>query len=189
MSHAPQQERSIDGMTLNAYRRYMLPSRIKERALAKTGLRECNHCHEHKTVFEFSKGKATCRPCAKALRATIMQTTISGRTRSLYHSARNRAKEWEVEFSLSKDWIEAQLQRGTCALTGMPFALELAQKHKVTNPLAPSIDRIVAGGPYSEDNCRVVILAINLAMGQWGEETFAIVAKNYIQYKDLQCSR
>ena len=187
MSHAPQQERSIDGMALNAYRRYMLPSRVKARALERTGLRECNHCHEHKTVAEFAKGKATCRPCQKEQRALWTQTTIEGRSKTLYHSARTRAKQWGVEFSLSQQWIQQQLRRGTCALTGMPFAMELSPQHKATNPLSPSIDRIVAGGPYSEGNCRLVTLAINLAMGQWGEDTFAIVSKNYLKYKDLQC--
>lgn len=40
----------------------------------------------------------------------------------------------------------------------------------VKHPFAPSLDRISSHGGSTADNLRLVCIAVNLGMGQWGEE-------------------
>lgn len=120
----------------------------------------------------------------RAKAKTWRSTTVKGRAFTLYYSARSRAKQWDVPFSLTKEWIQGELLKGRCAVTGMQFSMEESQAYRATHPFSPSIDRIVSGGPYSPDNCRVVILAVNAAMGAWGEAIFSTVAHAYVSHKN-----
>jgi len=101
------------------------------------------------------------------------------RAKSMLSSAKQRAARDGVQCSLTWEWILGCLTAGSCAVTGLPFDLS---KHPVfkTHPFAPSIDRITAGDDYSPANCRVVILAVNAAMNEWGEDVFRQVAVAYI---------
>jgi hypothetical protein len=57
--------------------------------------------------------------------------------------------------------------RGRCEITGIPFRRGDDEK-----AYSPSLDRIRAGGLYSAANCRLVLLAVNVAMSDWGEDVF-----------------
>jgi hypothetical protein len=52
-----------------------------------------------------------------------------------------------------------------CAVSGVPFSRSAAGKR---DPWAPSIDRIENRHGYTRDNVRVVSLAANIAMNNWG---------------------
>ena len=51
-------------------------------------------------------------------------------------------------------------------MTGLPFDLE-AEKICWNSP---SFDRIKAGGGYVRGNVRLVLFAMNAALGNWGEK-------------------
>lgn len=56
-------------------------------------------------------------------------------------------------------------------MTGITFVLApVDQKPGPSNPYAPSIDRINPGKGYTKENCRVIVMALNAAMGCWGEK-------------------
>lgn len=58
---------------------------------------------------------------------------------------------------------------GRCELSRVPFSGDVVGKsHK--RPFIPSIDRIRPKEPYTFDNCRLVCWAVNLALGEWGDE-------------------
>lgn len=63
---------------------------------------------------------------------------------------------------------------GLCEISGV--SLEKPTESKPTEgkrrlrPFTPSFDRIDSSKGYTADNTRVVCLALNLAMNQWGEE-------------------
>lgn len=61
--------------------------------------------------------------------------------------------------------------RGACAVTGLPFARQV-RPLTLRNPRAVSIDRIDSSKGYIPGNCRLVLLAVNLGMSQWGETHF-----------------
>jgi hypothetical protein len=54
-----------------------------------------------------------------------------------------------------------------CAVSGIPFSKRFADYGK-RDPWAPSIDRIENRQGYTVENCRVVCLAANIAMSDWG---------------------
>jgi hypothetical protein len=68
-------------------------------------------------------------------------------------------------------------QGGQCAVTGVKFSLERFADALVKHPFAPSVDRRLSSGSYTEDNVRLVCVAVNFGMGQWGEEVFLTLAR------------
>lgn len=112
--------------------------------------------------------------------ATKRYTEADRRAKTMLTSARQRAARDGVQCTITWEWILGCLTAGACAVTGLPFDLS---RHPVfkTNPFAPSIDRINAGSDYSPANCRVVLLAVNAAMNEWGEDVFQQVASAYLQ--------
>lgn len=100
--------------------------------------------------------------------------------RKLLYSARARAKSKGIEFSLTPEWLESRLSSGVCELAGIPISFDEKSEGRC-RAFSPSIDRIDSSLGYTPDNCRVVCWAINMAMSEWGEETFAVVAKKYLE--------
>jgi hypothetical protein len=47
----------------------------------------------------------------------------------------------------------------------------------VKHPFAPSIDRVLSVGHYTPDNVRLVCVAVNFGMGQWGQEVYMKLAR------------
>lgn len=74
--------------------------------------------------------------------------------RLLYYGGRKRDK-------LTKDILLRKLheQDYKCALSGVPLTCELSKG--IVSPTNASVDRIVAGGPYTEDNIQMVCRALN----------------------------
>lgn len=80
----------------------------------------------------------------------------------MWRHAKARAVKKSLAFDISVQDIARELQRGTCAVTGLKFVME--SKH----PRSPSLDRIVPALGYVPGNCRLVLFAINTAMNDWG---------------------
>lgn len=78
-----------------------------------------------------------------------------------------RAKKKDLEYDLDSAWYREK-SKGMCELTGLPFSLEPPRERGKHNPLAPSIDRINCSKGYTKDNCRVVLWAVNRALGEDG---------------------
>ena len=70
-----------------------------------------------------------------------------------------------------------QRQKGLCAISGLPFSLTEFADVLVKHPFAPSLDRISSRGGYTADNVRLVCIAVNFGMGQWGEELYLTFAR------------
>lgn len=66
-----------------------------------------------------------------------------------------------------------------CAVSGIPFAKRFADYGK-RDPWAPSIDRIENRQGYTLDNCRVVCLAANLAMSDWGADVLLRLSRGVV---------
>jgi hypothetical protein len=152
----------------------------------------CNCCKAVKLLSEFhgnsysADGKTnTCKPCGnarsnkyiKANRATVNKQCekVPARAYRLWKAAKGRAAKEGVAFSLSRAWVEDQM-RGNCAVTGLAFNLEISG-HRARKPHSPSIDRVIPGGAYSEENCRMVVTIYNLARSNFSDEDVLELAR------------
>lgn len=92
-------------------------------------------------------------------------------------NAKARKIPWELTFDETR--VLYTRSKGRCEVTNIPFSIEQVNtplKH-FRRPWAPSIDRIDAAKGYAAGNCRLVCVAANYAMGQWGEAVLIEMAK------------
>jgi hypothetical protein len=99
--------------------------------------------------------------------------------RRLQGRAENRARRAEMAFRLPPGFALRMYHRqdGCCAISGIRFNLKRYPKALVKHPFAPSIDRKLSSGAYTPDNVRLVCVAVNFGMGQWGDEVYMTLAR------------
>lgn len=81
------------------------------------------------------------------------------------HGTRKSAKQQRVECDLDREWFKTRLDAGVCEMSGLPFDMKTKR-----GPNSPSVDRKIAGGPYTKENCRMILWSINRALSNHGEE-------------------
>ena len=98
--------------------------------------------------------------------------------------ARNRSKTKSLPFNLDNDYVYSlwKEQDGRCLLTGVYFELT-ANEGIVSN--APSLDRINPKLGYVKGNVRLITYHLNVAISEFGLETFEELIKNYNSYQKL----
>ena len=138
-------------------------------------MKQCSKCKETKLITLFSKDKthrdglrSACAKCDN-LAAAKSRETSRGRAGKLVTDAKTSSKKRKLEINISVDWVEQKLKNGVCELTGLPFDFTPAQ-HTQLNKYAPSLDRINSKKGYTKDNVRVVLWAVNAALGQYDDE-------------------
>ena len=68
-------------------------------------------------------------------------------------------------------------RRSLCTISGLPFSGERIGTGKAQRPFYPSLDRIDPEQPYSVENCRLVLQAVNFALNRFGDEVFLKIAR------------
>lgn len=98
-------------------------------------------------------------------RARKWKSTPRGKAHCLIRDAKDRGN-----VSISIDWLTKKLETGVCELTGLPFDLSSGGKN-IPKLFAPSLDKINSKNKnYSYKNTRVVLFAVNCALGRFGEQ-------------------
>ena len=97
--------------------------------------------------------------------------------------SRRRAERSRFAHDLALDHAQHLFhhQQGRCAISGLPFSLRRFADVLVKHPFAPSFDRISSWGGYTADNVRLVCIAVNFGMGQWGEELYLTFARAAVE--------
>jgi hypothetical protein len=95
--------------------------------------------------------------------------------RTMFLASRRRARESGTYFDLTLDWFEERWT-GVCELTGLPFELG----NGIASPYAPSVDRIRPDGGYTQDNCRLVLLCVNMFKGRMDDKRMREVAEKLV---------
>lgn len=95
-----------------------------------------------------------------------------------------RAQKKLLAFDLDKNFIFQlyEKQRNKCAITGLNFDLQKDSNFRI-RPWAPSVDRINSKLGYTKNNIRLVCVAVNLAINQFGDLTFDKMCQAYINSK------
>lgn len=154
----------------------------------------CTKCSEVKPIGKFyttgktadghAKYNSWCKECISKKQASYhertwgtdrLQYTAFKRTktvRSYLHYLRSKAvQRRKGEEVLSLDALELlwNIQKGTCALTGWPMTMELANGVVHTNC---SIDRINSAEGYAVGNVQLVCRAANVAKNALSQDEF-----------------
>ena len=95
------------------------------------------------------------------------------RAKELVRHAQRRAAKTELPFDLDQHIpeIQARIDKGRCERTGLPMPVMTGRQWNT-----PSIDRIEPAKGYVLSNVRIVCLAVNCALGFWGEEVLLQIA-------------
>ena len=99
--------------------------------------------------------------------------------------AERRAFARGIAFDLTPEDLIHLYDRcaGHCEVTGIPFDMQYRPSGR-RRPYAPSIDRIRSDGGYTLENVRIVCVAANGAMNEWGEDVLARLARAYVAKHD-----
>jgi len=147
---------------------------------------------EHGWADRYENGRCrACKRASKARRRLLVGPTLAyaeqrkrwnatpnGRATYMLRQMRKRSAEKGMDPpTVTAAWIAARLRGGVCELSGLPFRRGAGPR----SPFSASIDRRDSRLPYTEENCRVVLWALNSAMGEWGEDAFAPIARAWLE--------
>lgn len=101
---------------------------------------------------------------------------LAHRVERVIYDVRKRCKARILDTDLDFQWVREKFA-GVCELSGLPFDMDNRR-----GPNSPSVDRIDPNGPYTKDNCRMILWFINRAMSNYGQDyvfdVFLRVLKN-----------
>jgi len=98
--------------------------------------------------------------------------------RTILTKARKRAKGARRPFTICMEDVRAlyRAQHGRCCLSGIPFSLKESGS-ATRKPLAPSVDRIDCEQGYTLSNIRLVLLAVNIGLSDFGTDLYRRICK------------
>lgn len=100
---------------------------------------------------------------------------------SMFGTARKRAKQRGLEFSLSHEWARDRWT-GRCELSG----IELQPGAGGQCMRSPTIDRIDSTKGYTPDNCRFVCLALNAMRGDGTDVEMLAILKAAVAHMEAR---
>lgn len=114
--------------------------------------------------------------------AKTWRQTKSGTIRMMHLSAKTRAENKNVKYSLSVDLIKCliKIQRDRCKLTGINFIYENSEEY-LYRPFAPSIDRIDSKKGYVCENVQIVCCIVNKAKNEYDISLFDEMCKARVE--------
>jgi len=108
---------------------------------------------------------------------------VESRAKRILTYKKNDADRRGVPFSLSMDWVIKELERNTCAVTGIKF--QWTKNGHRMNPFSPQIDRIYPKKGYTDDNSQMVCSVYNMAKMDWGHDAVVIMARALLNNIEL----
>lgn len=112
------------------------------------------------------------------------RASLNGSAKSLIQNAAKRSLRLGLECELDWLWVVDSYhnQNGSCSLTNIPFQLEKDElRDTIKGPFRMSIDRINPKIGYTKENSRLVCVAINLGLNEFGEDVFERIASAFLE--------
>jgi hypothetical protein len=171
----------------------------KNKILTKIDLKICKNCHLIQNIKTFNPSNGNSNPYCKICtgqnaKKYRKKRTISRQNRQekeffseMIVNLKSKAKVKNIPFNLDKNFIINLFneQKGLCALTNIPMNFQLSSII-VRNRFLASLDRIIPSLGYIKGNIRWVILSINIALSNWGEEAFKELITAYVQKNNIK---
>ena len=156
----------------------------------------CQHCNQIKPLDCFVKSPTSedgrrncCRACKNAeerqwkkdhselakSRHDRYYFTLKGCLEKKVYDSVRRAKQYDLQCDITLDSMLDlyKQQDGRCLLTNIPLQYDKdASVVGTFKPYSISIDRIDSGKGYRQDNVRLVCLAVNFALNEFGDQVF-----------------
>ena len=159
---------SADGRTFKRY------SHVKYKHGERKGFFRLEFCS--KEAFEKTNNSSASKAAKEKYRLKA-----NGRSYHMLYNCKKRSEKLGLKFDLTKEWLMEKLNKGVCEITNEPFDFSLPKSTSYYNPYAPSVDKIDPKKGYTKDNCRIVLIAINFGMNEWGLETYLKIAKKALK--------
>ena len=151
----------------------------------------CTMCKIEKSFFQFGNKKNGwvdlqgdthkwhCRACDVKYNAQLHEKNPFNR---LFHLAKRRAKEKNMEFTLTKEIVKSKFPKDNkCPVTKKPFLYGLENKH-----FNPTIDRIDNNKGYTPDNIMIISYRVNSIKRDTTDFTiFKQIADFYLMNKNF----
>ena len=112
-----------------------------------------------------------------------LKDPIKYRAGTLYHSAKQRAKNKDIPFTLTRQWVEDKLKKGKCEVTNIKFEIKKYSKagdYDCIHPHAPSLDQIEPSAGYTKENVQVVVDHFNKMRNDRDMESTVFLAKKIV---------
>jgi len=115
--------------------------------------------------------------------------TPKGRAHTLLYNSISRAKQSNIEHTITVNDILPAIENGFCELTNLPFDLGPPVNKATQHPYAPSVDRINSLKGYTKDNVRIVLYSVNAALGQFGTNIMTPILKAMVKAIDKNAQK
>lgn len=113
-------------------------------------------------------------------------STVEGRARSLWLSAKERARTKNLTFDLPIERIILALKLGVCERTGISFVLTPHEEAGMNHRFAPSLDRIDRKLGYTVDNIAVVVWQYNIGKAIYSHEEFLEFCRMFVSKNECK---
>lgn len=102
--------------------------------------------------------------------------------RTVLHRARSRARARKLKLDVDLEFLVSlwHRQKGRCAVSGLSFSEEWKDEAFVKTPFGPSLDRIDSSKGYERENVRLVCMAANFALNEWGDDVLRRLAHGVV---------
>jgi hypothetical protein len=120
------------------------------------------------------KRTGRCADCKNAATRRKKQRQIRGWL-YLLRKALERARKRNIPFDLTHAWAFDRWT-GKCELTGIPFI----RGEEGFSPYSGSIDRIDSNKGYTTDNCRFILMALNVFKGRMNDDEMKSIAASLL---------
>ena len=96
------------------------------------------------------------------------RASFEGRLSDIYSKAKARAKKKHLPFTISLEWVRIKLRKAMAHFErlGIPFDFTVPSGRQ-QQPLAPSLDQIIPGLGYTEENTQIIHWCWNAFKGQY----------------------
>lgn len=142
----------------------------------------CNKCWSLRAVDEYMRNWRRCADDGDGAvnRQYTAQRSLRGKAYSILMAAKRRAHKNDMQYFSSDadiDNVMARIVNGICEISGVKFCYGIAGRHWNS----PSIDRIDSSRGYTIGNVRIICVALNMALNEWGDDGLKKLLSEWLQ--------